>query len=294
MMPGLLAWGGAYAAFALLLPQWSGPGHLLHGYFLYLAICFAPWSIWFYWMSWKRDAATAASVIIQGAVVAAVTFPIHIIATHRQFWTYFEDRDALLGIRMAGVPVEEYFFYPFMINMAMLLYFWLTDLMKARRIADFRINRSRLWAALLAAAVAFYVWAGYEWFMVRDVASVAMPAMSRDTAGVPHFAAGPRDCGWAILCLASTGTNLLGLWFAERFTPLHLKAMLLGYPIFFLICFLSDVIGVSRGWWVFNDQSCTGIWLGGVPLEDPIMYVTGMTLSLSVFSGCRRALGART
>jgi hypothetical protein len=222
----------------------------------------------------------------------AVTYPAHIVTTLGHNWAYFQDMDLLAGPHLAGVPVEEFLFYPLTINLAVLLYLLTVDVMKEKKLADFQIDRRTLRASLLGAAAVFFG-LGAAFILMRDPSSVAAATQVRDAFGLPHYAEGPRNFNWTILCMFSVAANLTGLWIAELYTPMTLRAVVPVAVLFLPVCLLIDVLGTTRGWWVFNAQATSGIWIGPVPAEELPMYLTGVMMSISVFEGTRRIFGER-
>lgn len=293
MLIGLLLWGGMYTAFALIFPHLSTPEGRLPGYFMFEVFCLFPWTVWLLCIAVKKGGATGISVLVQAFVVMAVTYPIHIAATHSNYWAYFQERDVLLGIRIAGVPIEEYFFYPIIISFAILCYLWFCQYMKSQRLSDLAVRRKTL-RLILGSLSAIFFCLGLYVLTLRDPGQIVAATQTWDGMGVPHYAEGPRVYGWTLVCLFSVSFNLWLLYLAERFTPMMLRAVLPVIVIFFVVCLLVDLIGVSRGWWVFNAQQVSGWWVGGtLPLENLPSYVTGVTLSIAVFEGTRRLLGAK-
>jgi hypothetical protein len=250
----------------------------------------APWSAVLVIRAARGGAGRLAAVFLAGCAQLVLIYPAHVLTTAAKDWAYFEDWDRLLGIRLAGVPIEEFFFYPLTINLALLSYLALRDRMDRAGVPDLRVDRSRLRAGFLALAAACFAAALWQWFR-RDLGDVAPPSLGRDALGVPAYRAGPRHLGWVILCLTSAGGNLLYLWWAERHTALHLRAVLLALPVFLAQSLLIDLLGTSRGWWVFNAQACGPWWIGPVPAEELPMYTTGVMLSASLFESIRRWLG---
>ncbi len=285
-----LLWFAAYGAFALLWPGQSGPERPAPGYAWFLVLILAPWSVWLAWRSLRRGRVEFAAVLIAGCAQLILIYPVHIIATIDGQWAYFEDWDRLLGIRYGGVPVEEFFFYPLMINLALLMYLLFRDPAVNGRMPDIRWSRPRLRLAFGGAAIACF--AAAVWMWTRGDPSHVVPALqARDGLGVPRYLDGPLHRGWAVLCMGSAGANLLYLWWAETHTALHLRTLLIVTPVFMAQSFLVDLMGVSRGWWVFNAQACSGAWIGPLPAEGVPMYATGVMLSISLYESARRLLG---
>jgi lycopene cyclase domain-containing protein len=291
LLAGMLAWGGAFTAFVLVLPGVSGPAHPLPAYALFNLLCLAPWTIGMFLAARRRGAGTAAGAVVQACAMLVVTYPIHVAATRQRYWDYFEDWDRLLGIRLGGVPFEEFCFYPFTINMSVLLYLWLCALVKRRGLADLAVPPARLRAWCLGAALVFAGLAVAA-VLARDPADSAAVRL-RDAGGVPHYAEGPRAYGWTLICLVSAAMNSLIFFAAKRRTALSLRAALPTAAVFMLVCLLVELEGAQRGWWVYNARQSSGWWIGGVPAENLVAYLTGVTLPLSLLEGTRRLLGER-
>jgi len=292
MVPGLLAWGGMYALFLLAFPFLSTPQRPLHGYLLFEACALFPWFAWLFWTGWRRGPVAGMSLVIQACLVLVLSFPVQILATRRMCWTYFQDKDTLLGPTLGGVPAEEFLFYPLTVNVSVLIYLWVCDWLKAHKRADLGLSRSMLNTILVGAAVLFYALAAYVWTL-RDATSVVAATRSWDASGVAWYAEGPRLYEWTLVCLASAATNLLIFRFGLLRGVLNLRAVLLTAPIFILICVLVDLLGVSRGWWVYNAQQVSRLWIGGIVAESVPMYATGVMLPLSLYGLIRNQLGAR-
>lgn len=289
---GLLAWGGVYAAFPLVLPGSDSTAMPWCGYLLYELFGLLPWSIWMFVVAMLRSRTTALSVGIQTCAVLALSYPIHIVATHHRCWAYFQDRDRLLGPVLGGVPIEEFFFYPLTMNLAILAYLGLSRI-RGSRVARVASRRLPIWshgcvaAALVLAALALWVWT------LRDSSDVAAASRSWDVAGIPHYREGPRHFEWTLVCLTSAAANLLVFRFAALRGAVNLRAARLTAPVFLLIGMLVDLLGVSRGWWVYNDQQVSGLWIGGIVAESFPMYLTGVLLPISLLGLIERQLAPR-
>jgi len=288
----MVSWFAAYAAFAVGIHFLSGPAHRLPGYLPFELACLLPWNIVLFVKAARRGAAVAIAVLVTTCFVMVVTYPAHIITTLNLHWAYFQDQDVLIGPMLAGVPIEEFLFYPMTINLAVLIYLVMCGFMKERRLADFPLSRGSLRAVLLGGAAVFAL-LGIWLIASGNPGSVAPAARSWDTFGLPHYSEGPRTRGWTILCMFSAASNLVLLWLAELFTPMTLRAVVPTAALYLPVCLLVDLIGTSRGWWVFNAQTSSGLWIGPLPVEELPMYLTGVMLSISVFETTRRLLGER-
>lgn len=290
-LTAFLSWGALYAAFVLVLPYASVPGRQLPAYALFL-LCLTPWSVWLVPLVRRIGGAAPTALAVQAAVVLAVTYPVQILGTVHGYWDYVQDRDSLLGFRLGGVPVEEYFFYPLSLNMAMLYYLLVGERLRSRGVHDEFLKPSHLKTLLLGGAACCFALAVY-FFLKREPLAIASPRQWWDDFAIPHLVAGPRDYAWTLTCLLSLSGALVALWVAELNTPMRLRAILPASAMFFLTGLLLDLIGLSRGWWVYNAQHTSGWWLGPVPLENLAMYSCGVPETAALFEGIRQLLGDR-
>ena len=280
-----------FAAFALIVPYASTPAHPLPGYMLFLA-CLVPWALWLAALLRRRGGAESASAVVAIATVLAFTYPAEIVATYGRYWQYFEDRDVLVGVRLGGVPIEEFFFYPLMLALALWLYLQACEQIRARRLANLSFPRGRLPHMLLAMSILCFLLC--LWALARPEGLVNLPASrSWDDTAVPHFSEGRRDYAWTATCLAGLGGSLGVLYLAELTTLLQLRAVLPATLVFFTMGMLIDLLGVSHGWWVYNTQRVSPFWLGPIPVENLAMYLCGVPETVAIFEFARRLFGER-
>ena len=171
-----------------------------------------------------------------------------------------------------------------------MLYLWICDLIKVRRLRDLEINRTTLRFVLGSLAIIFFS-LGVYLFLHRDPSHVAPLTKTWDPTGLPHYLEGPQNYLWALICLGSLTMNCIILYMAERSTSMTLRAILPLSVVYYLICFLVELLGVSRGWWVYNVQQVSGHLIGGVPLENLVVYLTAVVLPISIFEWVRKLLG---
>lgn len=292
MLAAMVTWGAVYGLTLLVLPFASTPNRPLPAYALYLALGMAPWTIWLLVQAGRKSAATRIATVVQACVVLVITFPVHLVATRSRWWDYFEDKDRLLGPRVGGVPVEEFFFYPLTIGFALLLYLWMCDELRRQKAASLCPGPTARRFAFRLPAIGAAGLAG--WLLVRRTPALVEPVeRCWDLNAVPHFAEGPAAHGWTAVCLASFAANLTLFEFAWRRTKLSLRAVILLTGPYLLVCLLVELLGISRGWWVYNERQCSGWAVGGVPVENLAAYLTGIFLPLSVFEVTRTWLGDR-
>jgi len=292
MLSGLLLWGALYIGTATAIWFTCSAGKIIPAYFIFEMVCLAPFTVWLFLLAARKGRAVVTGVLLETCVVAAVTYTVQVLATLSGFWAYFQDKDALLGPTISGVPVEEFLFYPLTINFSMLLYLWICDYIKSRRLPDINYSRRTLGLICIGFSVAFALLAACV-FTLRSPAQV-QPALKFWTqSGIPRYLEGPRQYNWTLICLISIAVNAVVFYLAELKTSLMLRAALILAGIFFLICLLVNLLGTGRGWWVYNGQQTSGIWIGGVPLEDLAVCLTGVTLPISIFEATRTMLGEK-
>jgi hypothetical protein len=292
MLVGMISWGACYTAAVVAISIYGTPAHKLPAYILFESACLLPWFIWLLVRAYRKGRAVTIAVIGQACTVAAVSYIVQIVATNARFWDYFGDKDILTGIRISGVPLEEFLFYPLTINFSIMLYLWICDYLKARRIRDFRIKRKPLRLALGITALVFAALATWV-YLHRNPADIRPPSRTWEGLGIPRYTEGPLGYGWTITCLLSVSANLVIFYFAELATSLNLRAVISLTGIFLLVCVLVESFGTGRGWWVYNSQQVSGLWVAGVPLESFPAYLTAVMMPISLFEYIRRLMGER-
>ena len=291
MLTGMLIWGGTYLAATCAITVLSTPAHRLPSYLLFELVCLAPWTVWLFIRSARRGGAVAIGAVVQAATVAALTYVVEAECTYAGYWEFFQDRDVLCGVRLSGVPIEEFLFFPLAINFALLLYLWIVDYLRSHRIRDFKVPTPVLFAVLGGLSAVFAGLAVWTWLQ-RDPAAAPV-VRAWDSFGIPRLSGGPRGYGWTLIILSSVSVNFLVFLLAERFTALVLRAAIVLAGVFFLVNFLVEFFGTGRGWWVYNARQVSGAWVIAVPVENLAAYLTGITLSLALFEGTRTLLGEK-
>jgi uncharacterized membrane protein YoaT (DUF817 family) len=292
MMAGLLLWGAAYAAVAVAVTLLSTPARPLPAYLIFELVCLLPWTAWLIVKAARSSKGVGIAAMVQMCAVFTVTYIAEVTGTYAGLWTFSMTRDALCGVSIAGVPLEEYLFYPLVMNFALLNYLWICAYLKARHEGDLPVSRRTLAMVLGGASAAFLAMAMAILFL-RDASVSVPPTGGAGPGGIPRFDEGPRGYAWTLVCLFSVAANLLVFLAAERWTALMLRAALPLSAVFFLICLMVELLGTGRGWWVFNGRQCSGMWVAGIPVENFPAYLTGVMLPLALFEFARKVLGEK-
>lgn len=292
MLTGLLLWGGVYLSTVVVISVFSTPAHQLPAYLIFELVCLAPWTVWLFVVAARKGQAVILAVLVQACVVAVLTYIVEVRSTYAKYWDFFQEKDVLCGVMISGVPLEEFLFFPFAINFSILLYLYICDYLKDHKISDISIHPRKLFLVLGGFAIVF---AGLGFYVatLRDLTMVVPAMRTWEHFGIPRYTEGPRGYGWTLIILFSVSFNFLLFYIAERNTLLILRAAILIVGIFFLINFLVELFGTGRGWWVYNGQQVSGIWVVAIPLENLAAYLTGVTLPLALFEGTRTLLGER-
>ncbi len=275
---------------AVVVEILSTPSRRLPAYMIFEVVCLLPGTVWLYVVAYRKGWVTTVGALLQGAVVAAVSYVVQVAATNGKYWDYFQDKDILVGVRISGVPLEEFFFYPLTINISLLLYLLLCDVIKARRLSDLRVSRRALRWTLGVLALVFAILAAYV-FTLRDMTQAVPEVRTWEGIGIPRYMQGTRSYGWCLICLVSLVANAILFYIAELTTALMLRAVLLQAGFVFLIFFMIELLGTGRGWWVYNSQVTSGFWIAGIPLENLGVYFTGVMLPVAIFESTRTLLG---
>jgi len=290
VVAGLLLWGAAYVGVAIFISFAGTPTHRIPAYLLFEGVCLLPWFIWLIGLSARKGRGVVIATLVQASAVAAISYIVQVVATNGLFWDYFPEKNRLLGVRISGVPLEEFIFYPLMINLSVLLYLWVCGYLNKRGIPDFSVKPAALRMALLVPALLFLALAVCV-FIQRNPSSIAPVSRTWEGLGIPRYAEGSLGYGWTLTCLLSVSANLVIFYLAERRTALQLRAVVLVAGIFMLMCLLVEFLGTGWGWWVYNRQQVSGLWAGGIPLESLPAYLTAVMMPTALFEAARTILG---
>jgi hypothetical protein len=292
VVAGLLLWGAAYVGVVVFISWASVPPHPLPAYLVFELVCLLPWTAWLLIKAARISRGVGIATVVQMCAVFTVTYIAEVTGTYSKLWTFSMSSDALCGVALSGVPLEEFLFYPLVMNFSLLNYLWICAYLKGRHESDLPIPRVVLGRVLGGAAFVFIL-AGILPLFLRDISVSVPPSMHPGPLGIPRYEEGFRAYGWTMICMFSVAVNLVVFLVAERTTALMLRAAIPLSAVFFLICLMVELLGTGRGWWVFNGRQSSGLWVAGIPVENLPAYLTGVMLPLALFEFTRRLLGER-
>lgn len=230
------------------------------------------------------------SFLVTSATFVSLASIFELIAIQNRYWWFYEDVDRLTGFEIGAIPVEEFIYYPILLNIPVLLYLLLRRLApvaapdptphpKAVR----RMIQAGAALSLLAGAVLWFA-AAQTQQPVLDYTIVPAP----DAGGAIRYAAGPTQHSWTILQLLSLAAALLG--YLALHTRLHRRALFLMVALYFPYAFFIELMACGRGWWVWNARQVSGLFTWVLPLDSYLMYVTGALLPVLLFVTLRRTV----
>lgn len=267
--------------------EWKLPWYLIHEGVL-LAIPMAWLLIEVYPRARKAE---KLAFLCASAVFVLLGSAFELVAIQQRFWWFYTARDGLSGIQIGTVAVEEFIYYPLILNIPILLYGWLIRRLPEPKPALPWSRTRRIAAGALAGAAL----AGGLVLLVLALGSTTPPLdrsimPTHDAAGVLRYAAGPPRYGWTIIQLLALGSGVLA--YARLRARVHRPALLLVVALFVPYAFFLELMACGRGWWVWNQRQVTGLFTGVLPIDSYLMYLTGALLPvlcyvalLPVFAG---------
>jgi lycopene cyclase domain-containing protein len=273
-----------YIYFATLLAFFAIPAQLLAGW------------------SWPRldflsKLAAIGSILSIGVCAVIMEF----IGIHFDFWTFMEDADALLGIAVGDIPIEEFLFYYLALAQLVFLYMALKLRFESRGLAAGAIahrfdakhtNGGRRGGLLMfgAAAAAVAALFGAGWAKNRDNRDghAESEGPGRDARGRPRYAHGKWGPAWFAAVAPYFLIALVA--FRKALRRIHCPALAIAFGINMPLYLLWEYNALIRGHWVYNEQLLLGIKLGITPIEELFLYVTAILLGISVLEIIRAFL----
>ncbi len=210
-----------------------------------------------------------------------------LVAIQNRYWWFFEDLDRLIGMRIGAIPIEEFLYYPFILNIPILAYILLNRAFPeaaGRSSSAPRTSLNILAVLLGVAGVGLAIAAYFNTTPTLDLS--ILPSV--DEAGALRYGAGPKKWGWSTLQLVSAGLAL-GIFNRWR-ARINQRALLLLLAGYFPYCFFLELMACGRGWWVWNGQQVLGFPTWVIPLDSYLMYVTGAVLPVFAFVWLRQLL----
>jgi hypothetical protein len=217
-----------------------------------------------------------AFVVVSGFFVLLGSM-FELVAIQNRYWWFYEQPDVLTGIQVGAIGIEEFVYYPAILNIPILLYVYLQGF--TPRTASFdewgrpaKMGGALLGAGFIAWGIALLVITSFRHEPALDTSILPAP----DAAGALRYVAGPAKRGWTVLQLISIGVAVLLYVFQHR--RLVRTAFILLVAIYVPYCFYLELMACGRGWWVWNGKQTSGIFTWVLPLDSYLMYLTGATL----------------
>jgi hypothetical protein len=260
----------------------EAPWYLLHE----LTIMAVPMA-WLLWRVFPRlgESDRIGFVVTSGLFITASAIA-ELLAIQHRYWWFFEGNDALSGLTLGAIPLEEFISYPLLLNVPML---WFLELSLARPdepvLGEARAAPLARW--LRRAAVGALVVAGA--FIALAVSNPGVTDVTTgafvDAAGAVRYSAGPKQYGWTIVqALGWAGTFALGAAVAHR---LRWRTVLIVAATYFPFALFVELLACGRGWWVWNAQQTVGLFVWVLPIESFSMYLTGALMPVFCFEWLR-------
>jgi lycopene cyclase domain-containing protein len=287
ILSGLLLYGllGHYIYFASLIGVFFIPSLLL----------------WFYIdLHADRWEKTALAVVLIISFFFSVV--IEIIGVYFKFWTFFTDKDPLLGINIGDIPIEEFLFY-IGANMQ-LCFLYLAVSLKCDSIG-ITAKRVRSWfsikktdqenasgtkqkkaAIIIAAIIAVLAAVGLVIRAKKEHPEPKIPEKYRNSRGMPVYKEGVWYPGWLI---AITPFFAVGVaWFRAMIKKINVAAFLISLVLNMTMYILFEYNAIMRGHWVYNEQRLLGLkFAGTMSIELFLVYITSFLFLVPFFETIR-------
>ncbi len=280
----LLAWTGLFCL--VLVGTFVSDRYGLHlpWYFVFLVVVLAFPNVLFVRYAMERNPHKKLVLCAQSGLVVAVMYVAEILAIQSRFWDFLQDRDRLLGIMLGNVPLEEFLFYPLMLNISLYAYIQAKSILKPFRGEPRPLGfKGKVIAVVFAAAC---VAAGVLTVVLKG-GETAVRFLGRNAEGLPVYVEGPAYGGWGVTILVGMAVCSLVFARASRKGFLDVKAMIMGGLLIYPASLVIELLGVGRGWWVYNEQQIFGVHLYILPLESIFMYAIGVVFPAGVYEMLR-------
>lgn len=226
---------------------------------------------------------TQLSFVATSSLFIGLASILELVAVENRYW-WFAMKDPMTGIQVGAIPVEEFIFYPLFLNLPILFYLALEKYVPGGAAPPQPLSARATWL-FRALGIAFTM-LGIG-LLVNAIRTTAPPidyaiVPSIDAAGAFRYSTGPRQLGWTVVQTLSLGAVAL-LW--PQLEPrVHGQRLLITICVFFVLSFYFELMGCGRGWWVWNEQQVVGVFTWVLPIDSYVMYFTGATMTIFVFT----------
>jgi hypothetical protein len=260
------------------LQTWGDKSELhLPWYFLHqIVLALIPMTLMIVEVLPRAAVADRLAFIATSAFFISTSAIAEILAIEHRYWWFFTERDHLLGVQLGSLPIEEFIFYPLFLNLPILFFMWLKDVLGVEplRAPNAGVQRGLKIAAGVLAALGLVLVVLAVQTDTPALDTTILPAA--DLKGALRYAAGPHRRGWTIVQLfglSGTCTLLSLLW--PRIPARRLWLTLICY---FPFAMFVELMACGRGWWVWNERQVMGLFTWILPVESYSMYITGALL----------------
>ncbi len=227
------------------------------------------------------EPARRVAFVVTSGLFISLSAIAELLAIEHRYWGFYTGLDPLSGLDLGAIPIEEFLSYPMLLNLPVLWYLWLKQVLPGDRpvqnpaLAALWLKRGAWLSALLAAGFIVLAIIGVD--DAQPLTNVPGP----DAVGAIRFAAGPRQFGWTIVQLLGwSGLLSAAARAVSRLKPKRLAIMVLTY---FPFALFFELLACGRGWWVWNTQQALGFTAWVLPVESFSMYLTGALFPTVVF-----------
>ena len=285
----VLAWIGLFVIMFVGIGVVGIWGWKLPWYFLFLIVVLFFPNIIFIAYALKKHPYKRLVVLAQAGISLILMYIAEILAIQFRYWDFLQDWDILLGLDLGNVPLEEFLFYPLMLNVSLYGYLQAKSILKKYRPelpADFKPNGKR-WIGwgLAAAFVCIAVIVG-----CCGTGDIAERVMTRDDSGNPVYVEGKQHKAWGVTMMAGMAITIAFVMGATVNGFLDWKAVFFAGCIIYPASMVIELLGIGRGWWVYNDQQLIGLKIYILPLESLFMYGIGSVFPASVYEVLRELM----
>lgn len=279
----------------------------LLGHYLYFAslmgVFFIPSLLLWYYIDLHADRweKTALAVVLITSFFFSVV--LEIVGVYLKFWTFFTDKDPLMGINIGDIPVEEFLFY-IGANMQ-LCFLYLAVSLKCDSLG-FTAKRVRSWFSrkktghedspvakrqraaiiIMGIIVAILAAVGLVIRAKKNHPEPEVPEKYRNGRGMPVYKEGVWYPGWLI---AITPFFAIGVvWFRAMIKKINIAAFLISFVLNMTMYILFEYNAIMRGHWVYNEQRLLGLkFAGTMSIELFLVYITSFLFLVPFFETVR-------
>ncbi len=278
----------------------------LLGHYIYFAslmgVFFFPSLLLWYYIQLHADRWEKVSLTVVLTISFLFSVIIEVVAVYLKFWTFFTDKDPLLGINVGDIPIEEFIFY-FGANMQ-LCFLYLACSLKCESLG-ITSRRVRMWftgkkdsskqvvssgvkktVTISSIVIALLTLVGLVIKAKKEHPEPQMPEKYRNSRSMPVYKEGVWYPGWLIAIVPFLSIGIV--WFFSTIKKINLAAFFGSLVINLTIYIMFEYNAIMRGHWVYNEQRLLG-WrfAGTIPFEQILLYFVSFLFLVPFFESVR-------